>query len=327
MNSRLPPCLMLVILGLIAQAACHGTAGAQTFPVRPVRVIVTTSPGGGVDITMRTVGQKLTESWGQAVVVDNRTGASGVIGLDLAAKAPPDGHTLVVITAGHTGHAAIREKLPYDLLRDFAPITEMVTTFYLLLAHPSLGVNSVQELVALARARPGTLAYGTTGTGQTSHLAWVQLAAATRMDLVHVPYKGSGQALAELLAGHIQLTFATPLESIPYVRGNKLRALAVSSATRSRAMPDLPTVAESGVPGYEVSGWYGVAAPAATPRAVVSALNGSFVRALRSPDIVERFAKSGIETVGSTPEQFRAHLQSETERWKRIAKIAGIEKQ
>jgi tripartite-type tricarboxylate transporter receptor subunit TctC len=327
MISHFPLCLLLFVLAFVSHVASDAIAAAQTFPVRPVRAIVTTSAGGGVDITMRTVGQKLTETWGQPVVVDNRTGASGVIGLDLAARSPPDGHTLVVITAGHTGHAAIRRELPYDLLRDFAPITEMVTTFYLLLAHPSLGAGSVQELVALARSKPGILAYGTTGIGQTSHLAWVQFAGATKMDLVHVPYKGSGQALAELLAGHIQLTFATPLESIPFVRGNKLRALAVSSSTRSRAMPDLPTVAESGVPGYEVSGWYGVAAPAATPRAVVSALNKSFVHALRQPDIVERFAKSGIDTVGSTPEQFRARLQSETERWNRLAKIAGIEKQ
>jgi len=327
MISRWPPYLLFVVLAFVSQVARDGIAAAQTFPVRPVRAIVTTSAGGGVDITMRTVGQKLTESWGQPVVVDNRTGASGVIGLDLAARSPPDGHTLIVITAGHTGHAALRRELPYDLLRDFAPITEMVTTFYLLLAHPSLGVSSVQDLVALARGKPGLLAYGTTGIGQTSHLAWVQFAAATKMDLVHVPYKGSGQTVAELLAGHIQLTFATPLESIPYVQANKLRALAVSSSTRSRAMPDLPTIAESGVPGFEVSGWYGVAAPAATPQAVISALNSAFVRALRSPDIVERFAKSGIDTVGTTPEQFRVRLQSETERWKRLAQIAGIEKQ
>jgi tripartite-type tricarboxylate transporter receptor subunit TctC len=326
MNRVYSPRLLLLLV-LVAHAPCHAAAAAQTFPARSVRVIVTTSPGGGVDITMRTVGQKLTELWGRAVVVDNRTGASGIIGLDLAAKAPPDGHTLVVVTAGHTGHAATHAKLPYDLLRDFAPVTEMVTTYYLLLAHPSVGVQSVQDLVALAHSKPGTLTYGSTGTGQTSHLSWVQFAAATRMDLVHVPYKGSGQALAELLAGHIDLTFATPLESIPYVQANKLRALAVSSSTRSRALPDLPTVAESGVPGYEASGWYGVVAPAATPRAIVLALNDSFVRVLRLPEIVERFAKSGIDTVGSTPEQFRARLQSETERWKRIAKIAGIAKQ
>lgn len=316
----------LLLPALAAGAPCHA-ADAPAFPARSVRIIVTTSPGGGVDITMRTLGQKLTESWGRAVVVDNRTGASGVIGLDLAAKAPPDGHTLIAVTAGHTGHAATRANLPYDLLRDFAPVTEAVTTYYLLLAHPSVGVQSVQELVTLARSKPGTLTYGTTGTGQTSHLSWVQLAAATQMDLVHVPFKGSGQAVAELLAGHIHLTFATPLESVPHVQSGKLRALAVSSATRSRALPDLPTIAESGVPGYEASGWYGVAAPAATPRAIVAALNDAFVRVLRTPEIVERFAKSGIDTVGSTPEEFRARLQAETERWKRMATIAGIAKQ
>src|SRR5258706_1357148 len=306
-----PPYLLLVVLTFVSPVAQDSFAAAQTFPVRPVRAIVTTSAGGGVDITMRTVGQKLTETWGQPVVVDNRTGASGVIGLDLAAKSPPDGHTLVVITAGHTGHAAIRREVPYDLLRDFAPITEMVTTFYLLLAHPSVGVGSVQELVALARNKPGILAYGTTGIGQTSHLAWVQFAAATKMDLVHVPYKGSGQTVAELLAGHIQLTFATPLESIPYVQANKLRALAVSSSTRSRAMPDLPTIAESGVPGFEVSGWYGVAAPAATPQAVVTALNRAFLRPMRSPDVVERFAKSGIDPGSPSPVPLRVRLPSE----------------
>ena len=325
--SRAHPPRLLLLTALAAQAPTLAAAEPPAFPAKPVRVIVTTSPGGGADITMRTLGQKLTESWGQTVVVDNRIGASGVIGLELAARAPPDGHTLVVITAGHTGHAVTRGKLPYDLMRDFAPITEMVTTYYLLLAQPSLGINSVQELVALARGKPGALAYGTTGTGQTSHLAWVQFAAATRMDLVHVPYKGSGQAVAELLAGHIQLTFATPLESIPFVQAHKLRALAVSSATRSRAMPDLPTIAESGVPGYEVSGWYGIAAPAATPPAIVAALNGALVRVLRLPEMVERFARSGIDTIGSTPDEFRARMQAETARWKHIAKMAGIARQ
>ncbi len=318
---------MVFCAALVVHGVSDAAAAGQIFPARAVRVIVTTSPGGGADITMRTVGQKLTEMWGQPIVVDNRTGGSGVIGLEIAAKSPPDGHTLVLITAGHTGHAVIRSNLPYDLLRDFAPVTEMVTTYYLLLVHPSLGVNSVQELVALARSKPGAFTYGSTGTGQTNHLSWVQFASATKMELVHVPYKGTGQSLAELLAGHIHMAFATPLEAIPYAQAGKVRALAVTSAKRSPAMSDLPTIAESGVPGYDASGWYGLVAPAATPRATVAILNTALVRVLRSPEIVERFAKSGIDTVGSTPDEFRAHMQAETIRWQRLAKIAGIQKQ
>lgn len=207
---------LLSLLLFAASFSC--TAGTLDFPNRPVRIIVTTSAGGGVDITARTMGQKLSDIWGHTVVVDNRTGASGIIGLELAARSPPDGHTLIMVTAGHAGHAAVQRKLPYDLLRDFAPITEVVTTYYLLAVHPSVPATSVQELIALARSKPGSLAYGSTGTGQTTHLAWLQFTSIARMDLVHVPYKGGAQALTELLGGQIQLLFANPLESIPQVK-------------------------------------------------------------------------------------------------------------
>ncbi|MEO8442374.1 MAG: tripartite tricarboxylate transporter substrate binding protein [Betaproteobacteria bacterium] len=314
------------LLFLLAACLTSGAPvfSAQDFPRKPVRVIVPLAPGGGVDITTRTVSQKLTEAWGQTVVVDNRSGASGIIGLDLCAKSAADGYTLVVITTTHAGHPATQSALPYDLQRDFAPITQMTSQPYILVAHPSVAATTVKELIAVARARPAGLTYGSSGTGGLSHLSGAQLAAITQTNLVHVPYKGGGPALADLLAGQINILFATPLESVPHIKANRIRALAVSTAKRSAAMPDLPTLDEAGAPGFDVSGWYGVAAPAATPRDIVMKINAAIVRVLRLPEIVERFAKDGVETVGTTPEQFRAHVAAEIAKWKRVAAGAGL---
>lgn len=319
--------VMRVLLLLAAAGAVFiGPVRAQTFPVKPVRCIVPLAPGGGVDITARTIGQKLTEIWGQTVVVDNRSGASGIIGLDLAAKAPADGYTLVVITTTHAGHPATQRNLPYDLQRDFAPVTQMTSQPYILVVHPSVSARTLKELIAAARTRPQGLTYGSSGTGGLSHLSGAQLAAITQMNLVHVPYKGGGPALADLVAGQINILFATPLESVPFIKTNRIHALAVSTAKRSPALPDLPTLAEAGAPGFEVSGWYGMAAPAATPRAIVAKINEAIVRVLRQPDIVERFAKDGVDTIGSTPEQFRAHVAAEIAKWQRVAVSAGLTK-
>ncbi len=322
---RKPRMNVSVPLLLAAAGLTFGTlATAEGYPRKPVRFIVPLAPGGGVDITTRTVGQKLTEAWGQTVVVDNRSGASGIIGLDLAAKAPADGYTVVVITTTHAGHPATQSALPYDLQRDFAAITQMTSQPYILVIHPSVPASSVKELIAVARSRPAGLTYGSSGAGGLSHLSGAQLAAIAGSNLVHVPYKGGGPALADLIAGQINILFATPLESVPYIKANRIRALAVSTAKRSKAMPDLPTLDEAGAPGFEVSGWYGVAAPAATPRDIILKINAAIVRVLRLPDIVERFARDGVETVGTTPEEFRAHLASEIAKWKRVAASAGL---
>lgn len=304
--------------------AAHAQS-APAYPTKPVRFLLTVAPGGGLDITCRAVSQKLSEMWGQTVVVDNRAGASGMIALDTAAKAAPDGYTIVVIATTHAGHPVTQPKAPYDISRDFAPITQMTSQPYILISHPSVAATTVLELLAVARARPEGLTYGSSGYGGLSHLSGAQLGMLGKAKLVHVPYKGGAPALTDLLGGQINILFATPLESIAHIKSGKVRAYAVSTAKRSSVAPDLPTLHEAGVTGFEISGWYGVGAPAATPRAVVARLNESFARVLRMPDIVERFGRDGVETVGSAPEQFRAFLLAETEKWRRaVAATPGF---
>jgi tripartite-type tricarboxylate transporter receptor subunit TctC len=299
-------------------------AAAQEYPVRPIRFIVPNAPGGGTDITARAVGQKLTAMWGQHVVVDNRAGGTGTIGLDMAAKAPADGYTIVLVTGTHTARRATHRKLPYDLLRDFAPVTQMTAQSYVLVINSSLAAKSIEELVFLSKQKPEGLTYGSSGQGSLQHLSGALLAQSTRANLLHVPYKGGGPALADVLAGHISMVFATPLESVPHIKSGRLRALAVTGSTRSRVMPALPTVAEVGVPGYEVTNWYGVLAPIATPGAVVIRLNQGIVAALKAPDIAERFLADGVEPIGTTIERFQAHIRAEIEKWERVVAAAGI---
>ncbi len=298
---------------------------ATAFPIKPVRFILTVAPGGGLDITCRAVSQKLSEMWAQTVVVDNRAGASGMIALDTAAKSPPDGYTIVVIATTHAGHPVTQPKAPYNIAKDFVPITQMTSQPYILISHPSVSATSVTELLAVARARPEGLTYGSSGHGGLSHLSGAQLGVLGKAKLVHVPYKGGAPALTDLLGGQINMLFATPLESIAHIKSGKVRAYAVSTPKRSSVVPDLPTLHEAGVTGYEISGWYGVGAPAATPRPVIAKLNESFVRVLRMPEIVERFGRDGVETVGSTTEQFRTFLYAETEKWRRaVATVPGF---
>jgi tripartite-type tricarboxylate transporter receptor subunit TctC len=314
----------LLAAGVVATLS-FSPASAQNFPNKPVRFILTVAPGGGLDITVRAVSQKLSEIWGQTVVVDNRAGASGMIALDTAAKSPPDGYTIVVINSTHAGHPVTQPKAPYDLQGDFAPVTQMTSQPYILVSHPSVQASNVKELLAVARTRPGGLTYGSSGNGGLSHLAGAQLALLGKTPLVHVPYKGGGPALVDLLGGQINILFATPLESIAHIKNGRIRAYAVSTVKRSSVAPDLPTLHEAGVTGFEISGWYGVGAPAATPGPIVARLNETFSRALRMPDLVERFARDGVETVGSTPEQFRAYLNAEIAKWKRaVASTPGF---
>ena len=282
------------------------------------------APGGGADITVRAVAQKLSALWGQTVVVDNRPGGTGAIALELAARAQPDGYTIIMISGTHTVQRVLHRKLPYDLLKDFAPVTQMTRQSYVLVLHPSVPAKSIPELIALAKAKPGGLTYGSAGQGSLQHLSGVLLATSTHADLLHVPYKGGGPALADVLAGHISMVFATPLESVPHIKAGRLRALAVTSAKRSPAMTDLPSVAEAGVPGYEVTNWYGVLAPAAVARPVLDRLNRSFVEALRAPDLAERFQKDAVELIGSTPAEFQKHINAEIRKWERVVTAAGI---
>jgi len=300
-------------------------ASAQEYPARPVRFMIPLAPGGGADITVRAVAQKLGAAWGQSVVVDNRPGGTGAIALETVARAQPDGYTIIMISGTHTARRAThRGKLPYDLVKDFAPVTQMTQQSYVLVLHPSVAAKSIPELIALAKAKPGSLTYGSAGQGSLQHLSGALLATSTGTNLLHVAYKGGGPALADVLAGQISMVFATPLESVPHIKTNRLRPLAVTSPKRSPAMPELPSVAETGVAGYEVTNWYGVLAPVAARKPVIDKLNRSIVDALRTPDLTERFQKDGVEPIGSTPAEFHKHIHAEITKWERVVNAAGI---
>ena len=310
--------------GILLVALFAPPAFSQEFPVRPVRFMIPLAPGGGADITVRAVAQKLSALWGQTVVVDNRPGGTGAIALETAARAQPDGYTIIMISGTHTARRATHRKLPYDLVKDFAPVTQMTRQSYVLVLHPSVPAKSIQELIALAKAKPGSLTFGSAGQGSLQHLSGALFATSTQSNLLHVAYKGGGPALADVLAGHISMVFATPLESVPHIKSGRLRPLAVTSAKRSPAMPDLPSVGEAGVPGYEVTNWYGVLAPAAVPRPILGTLNRGIVEALRAPDLAERFRQDGVELIGSMSADFQKHIQAEIRKWERVVAVAGI---
>lgn len=313
---------LAVALACLAATA----AGAQSrgdYPNRPVRYIVPFVPGAGTDITARAVAQKLGERFGQQIVVDNRPGAAGNIGMELTAKAPPDGYTIVLVSASHTVNRSL-QKMTYDLLRDFAPLSQITSQPYCLSVHPSVPAHSVKELLALARAKPNSLTYGSSGTGGLSHLAGAMLASLGRMQWIHVPYKGGAAAINDLLGGQINAQFTTIIGTIQHVKQGRLRWLAISTPKRSTAAPDLPTVAEAGVPGFAVEGWYGILAPAATPKAIVEKLGRGIADSVRSPDVSERFAVDGSVPVGSLPEDFSAHLGSEITKWAKVTKDIGM---
>ncbi|MBY0267787.1 MAG: tripartite tricarboxylate transporter substrate binding protein, partial [Burkholderiales bacterium] len=259
-------------------------------------------------------------------VVDNRPGGTGAIALETVARSQPDGYNIVMISGTHTARRATHHgRLPYDLIRDFAPVTQMTRQSYVLVLHPSVPARSITELVALARAKPGGLTYGSAGQGSLQHLSGALLATSTGVNLLHVAYKGGGPALADVLAGQISMVFATPLESVPHIKTGRLRPLAVSSPQRSPVMPDLPSIAETGVAGYEVTNWYGVLAPVAIPKRLLERLNKSIVEALRTPELTERFQRDGVEPVGSTPPEFQKHILDEIAKWERVVKSAGIQ--
>jgi tripartite-type tricarboxylate transporter receptor subunit TctC len=305
-------------------AACTATgAGAQSFPAKPVRVIVGFPPGSGADITARVVGAKAGEGLGQQFVVENRPGAASNIAAELVAKAPADGYTLFIGTVANTINATLYRNLPFDFARDFAPVALTTAAPNLLVVHPSLPAKSVKELVALAKSRPGQLTFASSGSGTAPHLSAELFKAMAGVSMLHVPYKGSPPAVIDLLAGEVTLMFSPSSTVLPHVKNGRLRALAVTTAGRIGLLPGLPTVAESGLKGYETITWFGFVAPARTSHPVLARLNGEIVRTLAIPEVRAVFAAQGIETVGGTPEEFGAYIRVEIEKWARAIRLSG----
>jgi len=298
-------------------------SAAEAYPDKPIRLIVPQPPGGTSDILARVLALKLAENLRQQIIIDNRAGASGTIGTDLAAKSPPDGYTLVLVYTTHATTPGIYGKLPYDPVADFAPITLAAAAPLLLVVHPKIPVTSVKELIAYAKTRPGELNFCSAGNGSGSHLAGELFNTMTGVKLTHIPYKGSGLAITELIGGQVQLMFAGIVPIDPHVKSGRVRSIAVTSAKRSVAIPQVPTIAESGLPGFEVVGWYGVLAPARTPHPVVARLHNEFVKILQTQDIRDRLLSEGAEPVGNTPAEFTAFIKTDIGRWAKVIKAAG----
>ena len=314
--------IALIAGAFLGLAPC--SAPAQSYPGKPIRLILGFPPGGGVDIVARQIAPMLSERLGQQVVIDNRAGAAGNIALEMLAKAPPDGYSLMLVTPSIAVNPALYRKLPFDPVHDFAPVTLVATSALILAVHPSLPAKSVTQLIALAKARPHQLSYSSGGNGSAAHLAYELFKGMTGVDIVHVPYKGIAPALIALLAGEVQLTFGTLPSTLPHVRTGKLRALAVTSPKRSTFLPDMPSVSEAGVPGYESAQWYGALLPAGTPPAIVARLNREFTAVVEMADVKTRLSSEGLETTTSTPEQFAAFIKSELAKWGKVVKESGM---
>jgi tripartite-type tricarboxylate transporter receptor subunit TctC len=297
---------------------------AQTFPTKPVRVVVPFAAGGGTDVIGRMIAQKLSEGWGQQVIVENRAGAGSVIGTEVVARSAPDGYTLLLTAPPFTTNAALLPKLSYDALQDFAPVIHAAMAPLLVVVHPSLPVRSIKELVAVAKARPGQLTYGSSGNGGPQHLAGELFRSMAGVNIIHVPYKGGAPATVDLVGGHVEVGFSSMLTVLSFVKSGRLRALAVTGPRRSTILPAVPTIAESGFPGYETTTWYGILARAGTPSAIVTALNADIARALNLPDVKQRLAGEGAEVVGGSPAAFAAFLQKEIERVRKLSRVAEI---
>lgn len=312
-------CKLLTVLAL---AALCGTAVAQTYPAKTVRMIVGYPPGGPTDLLARIVSQKLTESWGQQVIVDNRPGASGMIGAELTVRAAPDGYTLLMVPVTYAVTPSLYPKMTYDAAKDLAPVAQVAAAPFILVVHPTLPVKTVKDLITLARSRPGQLNYASASTGGMPHLAGELFNTMTGVKMVHIPYKGAAPATTDLLAGQVSLMFNNMLSAMPQVKSGRLRAIAVTSTKRSAAAPELPAIAET-VPGYEASGWYAALAPAATPRELIARINNDMNRIMKMPDVTQRLAGDGVEAVGTTAEQFGIYLRSEIIKWGKVVKASG----
>ena len=297
------------------------TGSGQAYPHKPVRVVVPSQAGGGADIVARAIAHKMSEAFGQQVVVDNRI---GIVGAEIVAKSAADGYTLMFTTSALAVREAVYRNLPFNTLRDFQPVSQAVTQSNVLVTHPSVAAKNVQELIALARAKPGQLNYGSGGNATSAHLAGELFRMLAAIDVVHVPYKGVPAALGDTIAGRMQYTFGSPVSTLPHVKDGRLKLIAVTTAKRAPALPEVPTVAESGVPGYEFTGWMGLLAPAATPGSIVAKLHQQAARIVHLPDVKQRFVVDAADPVGSSPRQFAAHLKAEIERWSKVVREAGI---
>ena len=316
----------LAFLAALAVPLCIFTSAlAQPYPVKPVRMVLPYPPGGGSDTIARPLAQKMSEGLGQQVIVENRGGANGNIGMELAARAAPDGYTIVfALTAQLAVNPNLYSKVPYDPVRDYSPITLLGAGGYILVVHPSLPAKSVKELIALAKARPGQIAYSSSGNGSGGHLAAELLNSMAGIKMLHVPYKGGGPALMDLIAGQVQVLFSTQLASWPHIQSGRIRALAVSTAKRPASLPDLPTIAEAALPGYDSGVWYGVLAPAGTPREIVMRLNAEIARVLKQPDYRNLLVNNTIDPIGGPPEQLGQYIRSELVKWAKVVKEAGV---
>jgi tripartite-type tricarboxylate transporter receptor subunit TctC len=313
-----------LVLLCAASFAAGMPASAQQYPTRAVRVIVASSPGSGVDIVSRIVAQKLAAGLGQQVIVDNRAGAGANLGAEIAAKAPPDGYTLLMGTPAHAINVSMYSGLNYDIVRDFAPVSLVSTGQYVVIVHPSVPARTVKALIALARSQPGDLAYGSAGPGNSTHLAGELFNSMAGTKMLHVAYKGSGPALIELMSGQLQVMFANITAGLPHMRTHRVRALAVTGPKRSSQAPELPTVAEAALPGYAVTSFFGVLVPAGTPAAIIAKLNTEIIKAVRAADVQATLATEGAEAVGSSPEEFAAYIRAEIPRWTAAVKTAGL---
>ena len=311
-----------IVLG--ALAAMTAAASAQTYPNHPVRLVVPFPAGGTTDILAREVGERLTATLGQTVIIDNRPGAGGNIGADIVAKAVPDGYTLLMATVGtHAINASLYSKLPYDHIKDFVPVVLVAGVPNVLEVTPSLPVNSVADLIKLAKEKPGELNFASSGNGTSIHLSGELFKSMAGVNMTHIPYKGSAPALADLVAGQVQLMFDNLPSSLPQIKAGKLRAIAVTSAQRAPALPNVPTIAESGLPGFEASAWFGIVAPAGTPPAIVNRINADVNQWLRTPEAKDKLLAQGAIADGGSPEQFAAHIRAETEKWAKVVKASG----
>jgi tripartite-type tricarboxylate transporter receptor subunit TctC len=320
--------LGILVFAAGAAAVVPQALHAQPYPTKPVRMIVPWPPGGGTDIVARTLAHKLSENLGQQVVIENKPGAAAIIGTDLAAKSPPDGYTLLMGNLGpNAANAALYKQLPYDVAKDFTPISLVATAPYIMVVHPSVPAKSVREFIDLAKKNPGKLNFGTGGIGSPPHLATELFIMLADVRMEHVPYKGGAAHTTALLGGQVQLTLNSPLEVLPHARSGKLRPLAITTAQRSDIAPELPTLAEAGVPGYEFLVWWGLFGPAGMPQEIVGRLHGETVKALKAPDVRERFAKLGANVVGSSPKEFAAYIAAEVEKWTRVAREAKLPQQ
>jgi len=317
---------MKVLNAMVFIAAWFAAAaGAQSYPAKAIRVINPYTPGGGVDALFRPLAQKMGEGLKQQIVVDNRPGANGMIGMEAAAKAPPDGYTLVVSTTGALAmNVSVYKKIPFDPVKDYVPISNYAESAFILAAHPSVPAKNIRELIALAKAKPEQLTYASFGIGSSAHLGMEMLGMMGSVKMIHVPYKGSVPMVTDLVAGHVMLSLDSMQSIMPVIRDRRVKAIGIAAAKRSPAAPDIPTMAESGLPGFEVGSWYGLLAPAGTPREIITRLHSEVVKAVGSAEVRERFQSFGSEPLGNTPEEFTAQIKADIAKWAKVAKTANV---